>query len=181
MIDATIILLQILLIILTIFILKEDHYLRMVIYYATFSLIAAVLYYLFHAPDVALAELAIGCAFIPLIFIIGISKQREFVVIYHPKDEVFINGFGKKCKYEFDMLTLFCLENKLSLKVIEGSEITVEGIFRPHNVDLIVDKEDGEYIFKLKETNALTHQFASLINKSNRVVVRWIEEHEKMD
>ncbi len=94
--------------------LKEDHYLRMVIFYAAFSLISAVLYYFFNAPDVAMAELAIGCAFVPLMFIIAISKQREFIIIYHPLGENFVEHFAKRCKYEYDLLYIFCLENKLS-------------------------------------------------------------------
>jgi len=180
MISTIIIILQIMLIFLILIILKEDHYLRMIIFYAAFSLISAVLYYFFNAPDVALAELAIGCAFIPLMFIIAISKQREFIIIFHPTNETFVNDFGKQCKYEYDLLYIFCLENKLSLKVYDSKEITVEGVFRPKNADIIIDKENEKYVFKLKETNALTHQFINLIKESRRIDVRWIEEHEKM-
>jgi len=175
-----IILLQSMLILLVLIILKEDHYLRMVIFYAAFSLISAVLYYFFNAPDVAMAELAIGCAFVPLMFIIAISKQREFIIIYHPLGENFVEHFAKRCKYEYDLLYIFCLENKLSLRVYDSNEISVEGIFRPKNADIIIDKEDDNYIFKLKDTNVLTHQFVNLIEGSKNIDVRWVEEYEKM-
>lgn len=181
MTSLILLLLQGMLIVLVMIILSEDHYLRMVIFYAAFSLISAVLYYLFHAPDVALAELAIGCAFIPLMFIIAISKQREFIIIFHPHGESFVKDFGKYCKYEYDLLYLFCLENKLALKVYNSHEISVEGIFRPKNADVIVDKEGEHYIFMLKETNVLTHQFVNMIKGSKKIKVRWIEEYEKMD
>lgn len=173
--------LQIMLIILVIIILKESHYLRMIIFYAAFSLLAALLYYLYNSPDVAMAELAIGCAFIPLIFIIAISKQREFVIIYNLNDGCFHDEFRENCKTEYELLVLFCLENKLTLKIHESSGLSLEGVFRPQNADVIVEKNDKIYVFKLKETNALTHQLMNLINDSEKIKIRWVEEHDGMD
>lgn len=41
------------------------------------SLIAAVLFYLLHAPDVAMAEASIGAALVTAIFVIAIRRTRR--------------------------------------------------------------------------------------------------------
>ena len=42
------------------------------------SLIAAILFYLLQAPDVAMAEAAIGAALVTAIFIIAIIRTRRY-------------------------------------------------------------------------------------------------------
>jgi len=42
------------------------------------SLIAAVLFYLLQAPDVAMAEAAIGAALVTAIFIIALRRTKRF-------------------------------------------------------------------------------------------------------
>ena len=68
--------LQVLLIFLSIFIIRSKNNLKAIIFFSTFSLVTASFYYFLKAPDLALAEAAIGSAIIPLIYIIAISKQR---------------------------------------------------------------------------------------------------------
>jgi energy-converting hydrogenase B subunit D len=42
------------------------------------SLIAAILFFLLHAPDVAMAEAAIGAALVAGIFVIAIKRTKRF-------------------------------------------------------------------------------------------------------
>jgi energy-converting hydrogenase B subunit D len=42
------------------------------------SLIAAILFYLLQAPDVAMAEAAIGAALVTTVFIIAIRRTKRF-------------------------------------------------------------------------------------------------------
>jgi energy-converting hydrogenase B subunit D len=42
------------------------------------SLIASVLFYLLHAPDVAMAEASIGAALVAAIFIIAIRRTKRY-------------------------------------------------------------------------------------------------------
>ena len=51
--------------------------LNAVIAAAFVSLIAAILFYLLHAPDVAMAEASIGAALTTAIFVIGIRKTTR--------------------------------------------------------------------------------------------------------
>jgi len=45
---------------------------------ALVSLVATILFYLLHAPDVAMAEAAIGAALTAAIFIIAISRTKRY-------------------------------------------------------------------------------------------------------
>jgi len=42
------------------------------------SLIAAILFYLLHAPDVAMAEAAIGAALVTAVFLIAIRRTKRY-------------------------------------------------------------------------------------------------------
>jgi len=42
------------------------------------SLIAAILFYLLQAPDVAMAEAAIGAALVTAVFVIAISRTKRY-------------------------------------------------------------------------------------------------------
>jgi len=52
--------------------------LNAVIAAACVSLLAAILFYLLHAPDVAMAEASIGAALTTAIFVIAIRKTARF-------------------------------------------------------------------------------------------------------
>ncbi|MBP2027899.1 multicomponent Na+:H+ antiporter subunit B [Acetoanaerobium pronyense] len=68
---------HILLIIILLSIIFNDNNLYLILCSSIFSLICAILYYIYNAPDVALAEAAIGSAIIPVIYIIAISKHYK--------------------------------------------------------------------------------------------------------
>ena len=65
--------LQGILIILSIAIVVHKNNGTIIILIASFSLVTASLYLINRAPDVAIAEIAIGSAIIPLIYVISIS------------------------------------------------------------------------------------------------------------
>ncbi|RLE12073.1 hypothetical protein DRI96_05130 [Candidatus Aerophobetes bacterium] len=67
----------ILLIILGILSLQFKDLLNAVISLAIFSLLSSLLFYYLHAPDVAIAEAAVGAGVATVIFIAVISKTRR--------------------------------------------------------------------------------------------------------
>ena len=73
--------LQVLLIIIALTVIFHKENFTIIIYISAFGLIAAVLYAINQAPDVAIAEVAIGSAIIPLIYVISIARQREYIVL----------------------------------------------------------------------------------------------------
>lgn len=114
----------------------------LILYASLFSFGAACMYFINAAPDLALAEIAIGCAFIPLIFTIAIMRQNTFTVVFFSQE-----GGQAYCDPEIlieFMATaeVFCSKHQLKLKLVthpSSYEPTVKGIFRLGNTDLIAN------------------------------------------
>ena len=135
-----------------IYMIKEDDYLSIIIAFAIFSLFSSVIYFLDFAPDVAIAEIAISSAIIPLIFIVAVSKQREYIVV----GDVFSEGELSNKEYIVNILEEFTNQYGLKLHIISNSEdLEIGGVFRTANVDLYVKTlEIGDkYFFIGKESN----------------------------
>lgn len=60
----------------TVVVLTRDP-LRQVLAYAVYGLFLTILFLLLQAPDVALSELVIGTAALPLILLVTLAKLRE--------------------------------------------------------------------------------------------------------
>jgi uncharacterized MnhB-related membrane protein len=71
---------QIFLIITALAVVFNKNHFTIIILMSVFSIVAATLYMINQAPDVAIAEAAINAAIIPLIYVIAISRQRELIV-----------------------------------------------------------------------------------------------------
>lgn len=119
----------------------NDNY-HLILYASLFSFAAACLYFVNAAPDLALAEIAIGCAFIPLIFTIAIMRQNTFTVVFFSQE-----GADAYCDpdilIEFmSIAEVFCAKHQLKLKLVthpSSYEPSVKGIFRLGNTDLIAN------------------------------------------
>lgn len=177
---SIIVLLQILLIIIALAVTFIKDNLKMVIFFSVFSLISASLYYFYRAPDLALAEAAIGSAIIPLIFIISISKQREFIVITDLKNDDFLDVLPKEGK-GYKLLSEFTDYYNLNLVITEDRENTIFGIFRLKNVDLFVRKNDDKYILEGKRTSIIMNKLAQMIDGYPEIDIVFIEEGETFD
>jgi uncharacterized MnhB-related membrane protein len=157
--------------IIAIYIVNVKDYLNAVITYTVFSLFSAVIYFLNYGPDVAIAEIAISSAIVPLIFIIAISKQNEYIVV----GDVFNGKTLEKEKYIMGVLSGFTKLNKLKLKVISNSEDSVmSGVFRETNVDLNIETlhDDKGFYFIGKESSVLMLKLEKYIeNKENINVI----------
>jgi energy-converting hydrogenase B subunit D len=60
----------------TVVVLTRDP-LRQVLAFALYGMFLTILFLLLQAPDVALSELAIGTAALPLILLVSLAKMRE--------------------------------------------------------------------------------------------------------
>lgn len=177
-------LLQLLLILISVFIVISKDNLKIVIFFSTFSLVSASLYYFLRSPDLALAEVAIGSAIIPFIFIISISKQRQFLVISHINDEVhfLVNekvGIGKVS----EILNDFTKHYNLKLVINHSKYDQLHGIFRSRNVDLVIEKcpHSSKYLFKGKKSSILMNKLEQMTKHDNEIVIVKIEEGEMDD
>ncbi len=171
--------LMILLLLVTIFIVLEKNNKRIIIYFSVFSLLAASLYFYNHAPDVALAEIAVGSAFIPLIFLITISKQRTFTVMMN-SNKTFI--------YQ-ELLIEFCKDENLKLKVINEKDVhndetkSIHGAFRRQDIDVIIDynAKKKRYDMTCKESNLMIDRFEKLASIQHGIRIIRTTDDETID
>ncbi|MDW7669185.1 MAG: DUF4040 domain-containing protein [Bacillota bacterium] len=170
---------QVLLIIITIALVANKNNTVVAILFSISSLFLALLYFFNKAPDVALAEIAVGSAIMPLILIISISKQKEYVVITHVKDD-FINsltGEGRK------VLQDFADNNNLELKIYDRDIDNIKGIFRERNVDLIIDRSDDNktYYLRGKKSSLLINKLENKVKNLENIKIIKEEEVETND
>lgn len=163
----------------TIALVIEKNNTKLVIYFSVFSLIAASLYFYNHAPDVALAEIAVGSAFIPLIFLIAISKQRTFTIMT-VTDQPFIY---------IELFNDFCRQENLKLKVISTDEVfddeakSIHGVFRRQDIDLILDYNHKKNRFDMtgKKSNVLINKLEKQSKQYPGMRIIRIEDKETID
>lgn len=174
--------LQILMIIVALGIVFHKKNFTIIILIASFGLIAAGLYIINQAPDVAIAEVAIGSAIIPLIYVISISRQREFIVLDKTK-KGFIDPDEELTGEVYEILTEFVKDHDLRLNVccdIRGSE---EELTSQLNVDLIIalDKNTKKYILKGKSSNILMSKLRTLVEKNPNIEVEVFKDGDSLD
>lgn len=109
---------------------------RAIILLSVFSIISSLMYYLYQAPDVAMAELAIGAAIVPLIYVISITRQKKYVVIDNTRDRFLMEG---RAGYMF--LADFCKKKDLDLMIIRDEPGPDSFLFSRKDIDLIVERD----------------------------------------
>lgn len=162
MIDVIATLLQVFLIIIALTVIFHKQNFTIIIYIAAFGLIAAILYAINQAPDVAIAEVAIGSAIIPLIYVISIARQREYIVLDRVDHDQF--ELNEQNILIYEMLNVFVSKHDLKLNVcsdIKGDEFTLTDEL---NVDLILsyDANRKKFVLKGKRSNILMNDLRQL-------------------
>ncbi len=169
MLEVTAYALQVLLILMAIAIVTHKNNGTIIILIAVFSLVTASLYVINKAPDVAIAEVAIGSAIIPLIYVISISRQREFIVLDKAMDD-FIISDNSFTGVGYIFLKRFTDFYHLELNISNDVRLCSLGAGRDQllceetNVDLIITKDEdtGKYILKGKESSILMNKLKQM-------------------
>jgi putative multicomponent Na+:H+ antiporter subunit B len=162
---------HILAIIMAIFIVIEEEHLQMVIGFSIFSLFVSAIYFFNYAPDVAIAEIAIGSAIVPIMLLISISKQRNFIVAGDIESDEFSEE-GNCYQLLDDFCELYGLDLKI-IKDLDQNELVLSGVFRVVNVDLYVKKREGLGGFFLigKESSVLMRRLEMMTRGNTDVMV----------
>lgn len=178
-----IILLLLLLVCLSIILLVVKNNLHLVMFFSVFSFTAAAVYFFSQAPDIALAEVAVGSAFIPLVYLIAIGKQKKFNVLLD-----FVGAKGQIIEPESirsftEVLEQFCLDYSLELNLVhyEGEEgPNVQRIFRVGNVDLICHYHLAEDSIEMKgnASNIMLNSLEQRLQEDGRIVWKRVKDHE---
>lgn len=165
------ILLLVLLLIAALSVISARDNLKAVIIFSVFSMICAFLYYLYQAPDVAIAELAIGAAIIPLIYVIAISRHRKFVVLNLVSD-----GFIEEGARGHRVLEEFCSHFGLDMEIITGGTTQRRMFLHPRDIDLVVTREEDHYLFSGRSSSYLFNKLEDLTRHDGMIRIEQVEE-----
>jgi len=171
--------LQIFLILILVVLVASNDGTFIAILFSLFSLFVGLLFFINHAPDVAIAEIAVGSAIMPLILIISISKQKEFLV-----DDRVGDGFATDEESDgHKLLMAFTEYYNLNLKICRNGLCDISGVLRKDHVDLIVEKtDDGKgYLLKGKKSSILMHRLKMEAREFPFISVVSVEEREEYD
>lgn len=175
--------LQGILIVLSIAIVLHKNNGTIIILIASFSLVTASLYIINKAPDVAIAEIAIGSAIIPLIYVISISRQREFIVLDKAMDDFIIAG-DELSGIGYVILHRLTDFYHLELNITNDSGLCKLGdemdrmVCEQTNVDVIVVKDEvtGEYVFKGKKSSVLMRRLERIAKPFSNIRIELFED-----
>jgi putative multicomponent Na+:H+ antiporter subunit B len=176
------ILLQIFLIITAVAVVFHKNHFTIIILMSVFSLIAATLYTINQAPDVAIAEVAINAAIIPLIYVIAISRQRELIV-YDKLQHGTIDPDQPLVGEIYQYLDTFSQKHKLKLNICCDLDGNDQAVFHDLNVDILVDLDHHkkQYILKGKSSNVLMKRMMKDLKGKTNVRFEMLEEGENLD
>lgn len=177
--------LQFILIFLSIAIVVHKNNGTIIILIVSFSFVTASLYLINRAPDVAIAEIAIGSAIIPLIYVISISRQREFVVLDKVMDDFIIQG-ERLSGIGYVILHQLADFYHLELNITNDSGLCFldenmdQTVCEKTNVDLIVTKDSktGEYVFKGKRSNILMRRLKRFVEPFANIRVELFKDSD---
>jgi len=173
--------LQVLLIIIALAIVFHKENFTIIILIASFGLIAATLYALNQAPDVAIAEVAIGSAIIPLIYVISISRQREFIVLDRVNHDQ--HDLDEMNEEIYKVMTNFVNDYDLRLNVCSDIQGSAEELTKELNVDLIIsyNEELKKFEFKGKSSSILMKRLKEMTKDYTYIRVIALKEGESID
>jgi putative multicomponent Na+:H+ antiporter subunit B len=173
---------QIFLIITALAVVFHKNHFTIIILMSVFSIIAATLYMINQAPDVAIAEAAINAAIIPLIYVIAISRQRELIVydkLHHGSIDPTQPLVGEIYVY----LDQFSLKHKLKLNLCRDLGGNDQTVFKDLNVDVLVDldKKAKQFILKGKSSNVLMKKMMKDLKGKTNIRFEMLEEGDYLD
>ena len=178
MIETIGFILQILLIVIAIVIVFHKENFTIIIYIAAFGLIAATLYVINQAPDVAIA---IGSAIIPLIYVISISRQREFIVLDRVDHDKL--SLDQEMIEVYDLLTKFADDHSLKLNICAGIKGSESELTRELNIDLIIVYNEDKQYFELKgkSSSIILKELKAVTKPTKTMKVSTIEDRDLYD
>ncbi|MBN2258927.1 MAG: DUF4040 domain-containing protein [Clostridiales bacterium] len=149
-------------IVLTVAIIFQKNLYFSVLYMAITSILSSVLFIIFNAPDIALAEISVGSTLIPFVYIISITKQKEFVVMDESKDP--------NSNQIISDINIFCSNEKLKMMKIyqrSSKDFELNEVFRKSNIDVIIQNNNGYYELISKEASHINDKIIEYLNKKN--------------
>lgn len=131
---------------------QTENLLRTVIYSGAFSLLMALAYLYYNAPDVALAEAAIGVGLSTVIFLVALKKIRVYDIVYINRD---VEGFSDTQINSIKNSIIRPLEKFIE----ETVEIEPQITYTDKSIDALIDKKDHDFIIVQKDKETYLYGF----------------------
>lgn len=129
-----------------------------VIYLGVFSLISAVVYLLYQAPDVGLAEAIIGSTLTTILYLVALQKYKVITVYYVDQKALAAEKAKKQQKSQglpssvagvpvLNKIEDFCLEKEYEMQVVLTTESLQE--LQQHAFDelIVIRQDDGFHLY----------------------------------
>lgn len=133
----------------------QTRYMRhAVIYLGLFSLSISLVYLLFNAPDVAIAEAVIGSTVSTILFIVALQKYKIFTIYYKLSDQETDenNLLTSNKQLLIKSFEKFCTKQELEAQIIYSTE-DVNVIAKAHRYAIILEETPYEVIVHLHPNN----------------------------
>lgn len=144
--------LLILLLALSLAVLFQRRLLNAVILLGVFSLVSSIIYFLVGAPDVAVAEGALGVAFVTFIYVLALSDQGKLRVLAEEVPPFLYQEKGELQGFEQQILKEFARDMNLELEVEFVSHAELASETSNYRADLIGGAYFSEYEVPLELT-----------------------------
>ena len=146
---------------------------RAVIYLGVFSIVSAMLYFLYQAPDVGLAEAVIGSTLTTILYLVALQKYKVMTVYYVDENDE-TREKNKQRKLAQGQATSvinapilreiesFCEHKEFEMQIIQTTE-TYEKLLTHAAHDLIIIRRDEEFYVYASRQNYLFTDLEELI------------------
>lgn len=116
-----------------------------IVYMGVFSLAASLLYVLYRAPDVAIAEAVIGSGLVALLYLSALKRYRVYtigLVRHHPENITDREIIQAEHNAAIRDIEQFCIEREREPQTVFTRE-TVEQAIANYHYDLVIEERDG--------------------------------------
>lgn len=126
-----------------------------VIYLGVFSIASAVIFLIYNAPDVALAEAIIGSAISTILFLVVLEKYQVLSIFYRLRhdDEKHMSYLQENETFISDLIN-FSSRNELDPHIYYTNQV-VNDLLEQHEFALIVDDTMDGFVIYGHEENTL--------------------------
>lgn len=116
-----------------------------VIYLMMFSMFGALLYLRHAAPELAIAEAAIGCGLIPLLYLAALKRNRVYTigVVHAGRVDRLVDGYINRIEHSKALreIRAFFVRREFEVQVVFIPE-TLEEALRSPAYDLVLQEDD---------------------------------------
>lgn len=151
---------------LAIFVVLSDNLRHSIIYLGVFSLVMALAYLHFNAPDVALAEAAIGVGLSTVMYLVALKKIKIYDICYVNE----IGEFNDEYIFEFRHQVIRPLEEFIE----QTEEVEPQVTYTDNSIEQVIAEDNHDFI--IQQQGEKTYLYGQQSDSVFRDVVENIHE-----